>query len=288
MELTYADVNAFAPPRLTATSNPNYSLSFFTEATRFINRPRIKRMYYGILQEMMDYQFNSDFLTPYMAAMQSVGYQSTQNGRRNGYVDRRKSLLEGRVNGVTSASVEFAITTNGGAPITTDTPVVSIQGTAPVDVFSIGVVIDGDTENASTASFSNTGLLDWSATVALGEGTHTVEFVAFDSLQNPLATAGIEVTVGEPTERFVRGDVDLGGDVNVTDAVNTLAYLFSGKELSCEDAADFNDDGEVNLTDAVATLEYLFGRGAPPASPFPNPGSDRTADDVSCAEGLAL
>ncbi len=288
MELTYGDVNAFAPPRLTATSNPNYNMSFFTEATRFINRPRIKRMYYGIMKEMMDYQFNSGFLTPYMDAMQSVGYQSTQHGRRNGFVDRRKSLLEGRVNSVTNASVEFAITTNGGQPITTDTPVVTIQGTAPVEVFSIGVVVDGDTETASTASFSNTGLLEWSAMVALGEGTHTVEFIAFDSLQSPLATAGIEVTVGEPTERFVRGDVDLGGDVNVTDAVNTLFHLFSGKELSCEDAADFNDDGEVNLADAVATLEYLFGRGAPPASTFPQPGSDRTADDVSCVEGLAL
>ena len=124
--------------------------------------------------------------------------------------------------------------------------------------------------------------------MSLEAGTHSIEFIGYNSGQEPLATASIEVTVGEPTERFVRGDVDLSGNVSITDAVNTLFHLFNGKELKCEDAADTNDDGGVNLADAVATLDYLFNAGAPPASPFPAPGSDRTADAVSCVEGLAL
>ncbi len=185
------------------------------------------------------------------------------------------------------SAVELAVTTNGGDPIDTETPVITIEGTAPVEVFSIGVVIDGDTENAFTASFSNQSLLGWSATMMLTTGRHAIDFVAFDAHQNILGTAATAVTVGAPTERFIRGDVDLTGAVSVTDAINTLLHLFAGREIRCRDAADSNDDGDVDLTDAAFILGYLFEAGAPPASPFPAAGTDGTADALGCAEGLA-
>ncbi len=253
-----------------------------------INRPRIKRLYYGIMKEMIDNQFSSDFLVPYMQKLQAAGVTNTQHGMRNGYVDQRRNRLRAAIRGVSLERIEFAVTTNDGMAFDSDTPVVTIEGTAPVDIFSITAVIDGDADQAVTADFSNADLLGWSATLGLEAGTHSIEFIGYNSTHEPLATASIEVSVGEPTEKFVRGDVDLNGVVNITDAVNTLFHLFNGKQLKCEDAADTNDDGDVNLTDAVATLDYLFKAGAPPASPFPAPGSDRTADGVSCVKGLAL
>ena len=58
---------------------------------------------------------------------------------------------------------------------------------------------------------------------------------------------------------------------------------WSRTEPPCLDAADGDDNGEVNLTDAVTVLYYLFlGIG-----PLPPPGSDQawfdpTPDELNC------
>ena len=88
--------------------------------------------------------------------------------------------------------------------------------------------------------------------------------------------------VDEP-ERFRRGDVNADGDINVTDAVALLDYLFlSGTAPPCRKAADSLDDGTVNLSDAVGILISLFGGRGPLAEPFEACGSDPTVDDLGC------
>ncbi len=84
-------------------------------------------------------------------------------------------------------------------------------------------------------------------------------------------------------ETFIRGDVDGDGKITITDAVNTLNYLFkSGSEPGCLDAADVNDDGKIDVADAIGGLNYLFmGANAPPA-PFPEAGFDLTKDELGC------
>src|SRR5690606_18314109 len=82
---------------------------------------------------------------------------------------------------------------------------------------------------------------------------------------------------------FVRGDADAGGDLNISDPVLVLNYLFrGGVVLACLDAADTTDDGSLNLTDPIASLQYLFVGGMPPASPYPDCGADPTADELGC------
>jgi len=73
------------------------------------------------------------------------------------------------------------------------------------------------------------------------------------------------------------GDISQDGQLNITDAINLLRYLFQGllTELPCAGGtkddpgnkalADVDGDGGVNLTDAVFTLRYLFQEGPPPA-----------------------
>jgi sugar lactone lactonase YvrE len=84
--------------------------------------------------------------------------------------------------------------------------------------------------------------------------------------------------------KFLRGDVEENGIVNITDAIAVLVYLFSGGggPIRCLDAADVNDTGDINITDAVALLGFLFLSGPPPALPFPSPGSDPTEDELAC------
>jgi hypothetical protein len=69
---------------------------------------------------------------------------------------------------------------------------------------------------------------------------------------------------------FHRGDADGNGDLNLTDAVVVLEYLFLGKDaISCREAANSNDDRAVDLTDAVYLLVHLFLGGSPPGDPGP-------------------
>ena len=82
---------------------------------------------------------------------------------------------------------------------------------------------------------------------------------------------------------FIRADADCNGQVDVTDAIYTLGYLFQEKAAPvCQDSADANDDGVVDLSDAVKTLLGLFS-GAPIAAPYPQKGQDPTLDTLPCA-----
>ena len=60
--------------------------------------------------------------------------------------------------------------------------------------------------------------------------------------------------------------------IQIGDAVCILDFLFLQQEcveLACLDAADVNDSGDVDLTDAVQLLGWLFLGGVPPAPPAP-------------------
>jgi hypothetical protein len=89
---------------------------------------------------------------------------------------------------------------------------------------------------------------------------------------------------------FHRGDADDNGELQLTDAIKVLGYLFLGSEApTCLDAGDADDNGELQLTDAIRILGYLFlGQPAPPApGPTDQPcGPDPSADpagDLGCA-----
>ena len=90
----------------------------------------------------------------------------------------------------------------------------------------------------------------------------------------------------DPAQRFVRGDVDADRRIGISDAIRSLAYLFSeGEAPSCRKAADANDDGAVDLGDALVVLFYLFplaGDSSPLNPPFPDCGEDAVEDTLSC------
>lgn len=68
--------------------------------------------------------------------------------------------------------------------------------------------------------------------------------------------------------QFRRGDFNIDGNVDVSDALGIFNYLFlGGAGTPCENAADSNQDVSIDLTDGVHILGYLFMGGTPPASP---------------------
>ena len=86
------------------------------------------------------------------------------------------------------------------------------------------------------------------------------------------------------SQTFVRGDANTDAEHDLSDAVATLVGLFEQVAvLSCDDAADVNDDGVLDISDASFSLNFLFlGGGAPPA-PGTSCGIDPTPDDLDCA-----
>jgi cytochrome c553 len=65
-----------------------------------------------------------------------------------------------------------------------------------------------------------------------------------------------------------RGDADLNGAIELTDAVRILSFLFLGSPLdTCLPAADADENGARELTDAVSILSHLF-LGAPAPEPL--------------------
>ena len=83
--------------------------------------------------------------------------------------------------------------------------------------------------------------------------------------------------------RFLRGDSNVDGTVDLSDGVDVLNYLFAEARIECSDAADVNDDGLVDISDAVFVLNFLFLNGAeipPPGTE--NCGSDPTLDRLGC------
>jgi hypothetical protein len=85
--------------------------------------------------------------------------------------------------------------------------------------------------------------------------------------------------------RFRRGDADLNGRIEISDAIRALGYLFLGAgTLRCLDAADIDDDGKVEITDPIRLLDHLFSGGPEPMPPFPDPGTDPTPDSLECSD----
>ncbi|MBI4603819.1 MAG: FG-GAP repeat protein [Planctomycetes bacterium] len=82
---------------------------------------------------------------------------------------------------------------------------------------------------------------------------------------------------------FRRGDANFDGQIEISDAVFALGYLFLGGESPrCEDAVDADDDGVLILTDAIFLLSHLFLGGREPPAPYPEPGLDPTEDALAC------
>ena len=90
----------------------------------------------------------------------------------------------------------------------------------------------------------------------------------------------------KPQLPFRRGEVDGSGDVDLSDAVNVLNWLFlGGTTPPCQDAADANDDGGVDLSDAVSILAFLFLGGDEPSTPGPlTCGKDPSPDALPRCE----
>ncbi len=94
-----------------------------------------------------------------------------------------------------------------------------------------------------------------------------------------------EIALFRDAPLFMRGDVNMDHDVNLSDAIGILNYLFKDEtEPGCLDTADANDSGSINIADALCLLRVSFGMSDSDclAYPFNVCGTDPATDTISC------
>ncbi len=192
------------------------------------------------------------------------------------------------------------------------------------DGFTVAVILNSsDASKALDPAESPHRIFDVVYTAAAANGEASVEItgdlgdppvaVVLDLLgvsqepvpPEPAPPTSAAVAVGDVTgvgAPFIRGDVDQGGSVNITDATSILAFLFNIDGIQNPGVLDtienclivLNVDASlsggqerassVNLTDAINLLQFLFQGGARPPPPFGACGQPVTAvaDDFLC------
>jgi hypothetical protein len=106
---------------------------------------------------------------------------------------------------------------------------------------------------------------------AVGNGVSGVIFRNEEMLNWHDSTMSIQdslsgqVTVGTTT--YLCGDANGSGNVNISDAVALISYIFSGGAAPIPLlAGDANCDGTVNISDAVYLIAFIFSGGAAPCA----------------------
>lgn len=84
-------------------------------------------------------------------------------------------------------------------------------------------------------------------------------------------------------EPYQRGDATADGEINLTDAICLLDYLFRGRPAPvCLSAADINQDGDLDVSDSITLLLYLYLGRYRLGPPSVHCGWDPTPDTLGC------
>ncbi|MDE0739542.1 MAG: CotH kinase family protein [Planctomycetota bacterium] len=144
-------------------------------------------------------------------------------------------------------------------------------------------VFFGDQEAPSALRFGPNADSTVLIEVTTPPGQGEVEVRAVNTIPGRSESVDSAIFTYENAEGYTRGDADSGGDINLTDAVQLLNFLFSGgAEPACAAAADTNRSGSIDMTDAIQILNFLFLGAENFPAPFPGCGQDPLGELLDC------
>ena len=201
-------------------------------------------------------------------------------------------------NGVASIGtiISFSVSVSlpSGVNHEVEQAVVAIPGSAPSGSYSFGPAngqVPANSNLDSVNSFSSSSGTTIQpdpiqGTVTIGSGSSPSTDPGAGDDQSPGSGDNTTSSDDDPPANevtFLRGDVNGDGSLDVSDGSLLQLWLTGGGTTPpCLDAADVNDDGMVNLSDPIDLFEFLYQGSNPPPAPYPNAGSDPTADGLDC------
>ncbi len=240
-------VSPNGPGNYTATTGPLFSSNDPT-VTRLYNHPPFRRAYFRAVQAAIDRAFVPSKYEPRMDAKYQAlvangitwcdGQTLTAPSAVKTWFSQRRSYLVGQLNAV---ATNFGITANGGLDFTTDTNLVTLTGTAPIDAKTIRV-------NGIEAPVTWTSVTTWTLPVVLSNGLNALTLQGYDANGLPLpgeaATINVTTTATpeSPVGRVVINEImyrPLAPEAEFVELYNasmTTAFDFSGWRLN---GADF-------------------------------------------------
>jgi hypothetical protein len=193
LELTFGNTGSFNIP---LSPTDNFSPGGFGEVNRLMNRPKIRRMYYSILDEMVngpDRWFHSDHLGDYAARLQALGMTNTGIAAPGGFIDQRAAIVQQRLQAAVYPQVRLVITTNGGNNFSTAQSAVSLQGTAPAEISEMLIVNGSDDGTIYSPAYSN--MTSWTiAGIPLLPGANALTVIGMDLRGGVIDSDSITVT----------------------------------------------------------------------------------------------
>lgn len=155
----------------------------------------------------------------------------------------------------------------------------TIEFETPLDVISIaydavpGALIDNVVGITTSLAYRNDlGVPPVRNTIAVGGFS-----------QDVILESGTVQLIPRLRDRFIRGDCNDEGIVNIADGIFLLSYLFEkGTAPGCAGACDTNSDGPIQLADAIYLFSYLFQKGPVPGNPSPPNCGTTDIPDEEC------
>ena len=185
--------NDWGYPFQTSTSASIYGKNnLFT----ILKLPVYNRLYQGHLLDLMNHVYNSAYLSRWAQHFTSVTGSSFDDAPS--YADSRDASVRSQL----AAQIPFAITSNGGKDFTVNTPSVTLEGQAWIDVHDIGLA--GENNHLSVTWLDDQR---WQIVVPLKANTNAINLVAYDCRGEQVALGNINVTTtvsGFPQRDYLR------------------------------------------------------------------------------------
>ncbi|MBI2927958.1 MAG: lamin tail domain-containing protein [Verrucomicrobia bacterium] len=277
---------------------------------RMYQHPPFRRAYFRAVQDALkgplaDLKVN-DYIDAKYAALvangvtKSAGFMLAPPDAGKNFLARRRDFL---VQQLGTVAADFAIANNGGNDFTTDQNLVTLSGTAPIDVKTIQI-------NGVTCPVHWTTVTNWTLRVALPAGINRLVLQSFDpsGLPLPQAAGAITVTVtgayDPPQGPLVINEImprpaEAGAEfiellnISAATAFDLFGYRLDGVGFEFTERTVVPPNGFVVVAKDRTGFAKTYGRAIPVAGTFPGsldpagevlrlvkPGSTRASDET--------
>jgi len=174
--------------------SPQSAIVGNNDLARMLAIPGKKRVFYGTLYDLLQGAHSPAYLDRWRTLFNAILPGQDFTSHYDFMVARRDWILDGAGDAIhtTFPALTFAITTNGGQPLTTSDASVTLDGVGWIDVSDIVLDLDGDTFPLVVTWTDET---HWRVALSLAAGAHTLTLEAHDAHGASVGSDSITVTV---------------------------------------------------------------------------------------------